>query len=72
MKTESLNFNDLWPKVNEPLIYIGPDKPTFLTHGKEYQVKDISFISGGDLVHVIDDSGFHHSVELTKFSLLEK
>ncbi len=68
----NVDFSDLWPKYNEPLIYIGADKPGYFTHGNEYQVKHIVFIPCADLIHVVDDSGFMCQVELVKFSLVEK
>ncbi len=68
----SINFSDLWPKIGEPLVYLGPDRDTYLTHGKEYKVKDILFIPCGDLLRFEDDSGYNCFAELTMFSLLEK
>jgi hypothetical protein len=55
------NFDELWPKTGEWLLYLGPTnyddyRQVMLTHGNEYPVEGFRFITCADLVKIKDDN----------------
>ncbi len=69
---------DLWPQKGDWLRYIMadttpyyPDEPR-LTCQNEYRVEQISFVTAGDRIKVIDDDGNLHWIPLYMFSFIDQ
>jgi hypothetical protein len=67
------NFEDLWPKEGDWLLYLGPSvdddyRQSKLTHGNEYIFLGVRFITCADLVKIVDDLGNTVWVPMVKFA----